>query len=270
MGIDWSKALSEGFRFGFHPKRWLQFFILDAVFLSAILSAVYFNISDIIYIISSLSTEADRFLIMNLVNYILLPVFVFIVWFLVRIWMQGAIIYQGWKAKNSEIGKSWRFACKKYPSLFLAMLIITLISTLVSMIPYIGFILAIVVPLIFYFALQAIIIRNIGFYEGLEDSYRIFRKHPFEVILIWLVIMVVNIVIFGIFALPFAYLLLMNIFYMAQNTGIASIILIFREQMLFFVTAGLILLVGISITTSFTLKAQVEFYLQLRKRFRIF
>jgi len=270
MKIDWSKALGDGLRFGFHPKRWLQLFVVDAVFLSLILYAIYSNLSDMIYIISSLGIAADRFLIMSLLNYILIPVFVFIVWFLVRIWMQGSIIYQGWKTKDSEIGKSWRFACRKYPSLLLALLIITLVSVLVSMIPYIGFILAIVISWIFYFALQAIIIRNIGFYEGLEDSYKIFRKHPFEVIVIWLVILIVNIVIFGIFALPFAYLLLANIFYLAQTTGLASLLLMLKEQMLFFVTAGLILLIGISITTAFTLKAQVEFYLQLRKRFRIF
>ncbi|NIO22396.1 MAG: hypothetical protein GTN38_00020 [Candidatus Aenigmarchaeota archaeon] len=269
MRIDWSKALSEGLRFGFHPKRWLQLLVVDAVFVSVIISSIYLNLSDIVYIISSMRTGADRFLVMSLLNYILIPVFVFIVWFLVRIWMQGSIIYQGWKTKDSEIGKSWRFACRKYPSLFLAILIITLVSMLVSVIPYMGWVLAIVVSWIFYFALQAVIIRNVGFYEGLEDSYKIFRKNPFEVIIIWLIVLIVNIVIFGIFALPFAYLLLTNLFYLAQNTGIASIILMFREQVILFATSGLILLMGISIATTFTLKAQVEFYLQLRKRFRI-
>jgi hypothetical protein len=270
MKVDWSKALGDGLRFGFHPKRWLQLFAVDAVFISLILYAIYFNLSDMIYIFSSLSAGADGFLILSLLKYIWIPVLIFAVWRLVRIWIDGAIIYQGWKTKDSEIGKSWRFACRKYPSLLLALLIITLVSGLVLIIPYIGFILAIVISWIFYFALQAIIIRNIGFYEGLEDSYRIFRKHPFEVIVIWLAILIVNIVIFGIFALPFAYLLLTNIFYLAQTTGLASLLLMLKEQVVFFVASGLILLIGISITTAFTLKAKAEFYLQLRKRFRIF
>jgi len=270
MKIDWSKALGEGLKFGFHPKRWFQLFVVDVFFISIIFYAIYLSISDIIYIISSLGAGADRFLFFSLLNYILIPAVVFIIWFLVRIWINGSIIYQSWKTQNKEIVKSWRYSCKKYPSLFLAILIITLIAMLVSIVPYIGWILSIIVSLVFYFALQVIIIRNTGFYEGLDDSYKIFRKNPFEVIIIWLIILIVNIVIFGVFALPFASFLLSNIFYLAQNTGVASLILMFKERMLFFVISGLILFVGISIAGAFTFKAQVEFYLQLKKRFRIF
>lgn len=270
MRVNWSKPLSEGLKFGFHPKRWLQLLVVDVFFLSIIFSAIYLNLSDMVYLISSLSTGADRFLIMNLLSYIWIPVVVFILWIIVRIWMNGSIVYQSWKPQDREIGKSWRYACRKYPSMLVAIVIITLLAMLFSVIPYIGWVLSIIISWIFYFTIQAIIIRNRGFYEGLVDSYDIFRKNPFEVIIIWLIIAVINIVIFSVFAFPMASLLFVNIFYLTETAGVASLFLLLKEQMVFFVISGLILLIGISIATAFSLKAQVEFYLQLKKRFRIF
>ncbi|NIO21444.1 MAG: hypothetical protein GTN76_12065 [Candidatus Aenigmarchaeota archaeon] len=270
MKINWSKPLGDGIKFGFHPKRWLQLLVVDIVFLSVILSVFYFSLSDIAYVISSMGTEAGRFLALSLLSYIWIPILVFFLWFLVRIWMQGAIVYQSWKTKDKEIGKSWRYACRKYPSILVAIIIVALISILFSIVPYVGWILSIIISWIFYFALQAIIIRNTGFYEGLDDSYKIFRKNAFEVIIIWLLIVIVNIVIVAIFALPFVSLLFANLFYLAKTTGVGSIFLMFRDQMALFVTSGLILFIGVSISTAFTMKAQVEFYLQFKKRFRIF
>lgn len=270
MKINWSKPLSEGIKFGLHPKRWLQLFVVDIVFLSVVVSLIYFSLSDIAYIISSMRTEAGKFLLFDLFNYIWLPIIVFLLWFIVRLWMKGSIIYQSWKTKSSEIGKSWNYSCKKYPSLLVAVVITTLLSFLVSLIPYMGWLLTVVISWLFYFALQSIIIKNLDFYGGLEDSYKIFKKNPFEVIVIWLLIGIVNIVIVSIFALPFAFLMLANVYYLAKTTGIASILLMFKEQISLFLASGLIFLVGISISAAFTLKAQVEFYLQLKKRFRIF
>lgn len=270
MKMNWSKPLSEGLKFGFHPKRWFQIFIIDAIFLSIILSAIYFNISNITYIVSSLRTVADRFLILTLLNYILIPAAIFIIWFLVRIWINGSIIYQSWKTKDSEIRNSWGYSCKKYPSLFLAILIISLLSILFSIIPYIGWFLVIIISWIFYFALQSIIIKKKGFYEGLSDSYGIFTKNPLEVIVIWLVITILSGVIVGIFAVPLISILFLNIFYLIQTAGISSVILLFKEQIVLLTISGLIFLIGTSITTAFSMKAQVEFYLQFKKRFRIF
>ena len=270
MRINWSKALGDGLKFGFHPQRWLQLLVVDVFFLSVIFSFVYLNLSDIFYLFSSLSTGADRFLVMSLLSYIWIPVVFFILWFIVRIWMNGSIVYQSWKTKGSEIGKSWRYACRKYPSMLFAIVIITLLATLFSMIPYIGWMLSIIISWIFFFTVQAIIIRNTGFYDGLVDSYEIFRKNPFEVIVIWLITAIISVVIFSIFALPMASLLFVNVLYLTETAGIASLFLLLKEQMVFFVISGLILLIGISVATAFTLKAQVEFYLQLKKRFRVF
>jgi hypothetical protein len=270
MRINWSKPLSEGLKFGFYPHRWLQLFAVDLVFVSLIISLVYSSLSDIAYIISSMKTETGRFLVLSLLSYIWIPIIILILWFIVRIWINGAIIHQSWKTKNSEIGKSWRYACRKYPSLLVAIIIIGLLSILVSIVPYVGWILTIVFSWIFYFTLQSIMIRSRGFYEGLDDSYKIFMKNPFEVIVIWLIIAIVNVVIIGIFALPLASLLLANIFYLANASGVASLLLMFKDQLAFFLISGLLFLIGVSIATAFSLKAQVEFYLQLRKRFRIF
>jgi hypothetical protein len=267
MKINWGKTILEGLKFGFHPKRWLQIFGIDLIFISLILISILSNLSDIFFILSEL--EQSPFMIGSLLGYLMIPFILFVIWILVRLWMEGSIIYQSWKTKNSEIQKSWTYACKKYPSLLVAQIIIIILVGLVSMIPYAGWLMGIVITWILFFTFQIIIIKNSGFYEGLSGSYSIFKKNPLEIIIMWLLIAIISSLISIVFAIPLIAMFLGFVFTASEIVPLGFVALI-RSQLALLIIGGYIFFIGTSIAKSFSLKTQVGFYLQIKKRFKLF
>jgi hypothetical protein len=206
MAVNYGRALSRGFRFMFVPKRWLPFFILDILFFSAIFSFMLSNLPTIMNFITELNANPMAFA--SLFGYGAIIIAGFIVWGLIRIWVQGAVIYQSYREK--EFNSSWKISCRKYFSMLAAIVVVGAISFVVTMalglIPFIGgalsFIASIVISMMFFFFLQGILINNMGFYRTLKNTYSIFTKKPFEVFIMWLVITVLSIIIVGIFSIP--------------------------------------------------------------------
>lgn len=274
--VDYGKAISRGLRFGVNPKRWLQFFILDLIFLGIGFSIMLPNLSALSSLISGSQDMAN---IMGMAGAAASIFAVFIVWILLRIWFAGSIVHQSDKEKE-KIGKSFRIACGKYPSIFMATLIVAIIGVVVGMIPYyVGFILSIIVSWMFFFIIQGIMVSKLGFSGTLKNSYRMFRNKPLQVFLAWLLISIITGVIYLIFTLPAMAMMfsVMMPYFGAMAIGgqaaapelMASLSQIIQTNMTGLIVVGIIAMMGLSIATTFALKAQTEFYNQLKKKFKI-
>jgi uncharacterized membrane protein len=187
---------------------------------------------------------------------------------LIRFWITGSMIHQS--HKENEYKKSFSFGARKYPSILAIMIIMGILGFATSVIPLVGWLLSIIVSLVFFFAMQVVIVNNKSFSDGLSKSYNIFRKNAFDVLLSWLLLAVISIAIMIIFALPM-FALFFNV---AQLSGSAAasqeaitsyIIGLSQAYLPVLLIVGACFVVGIAISTVFSLKAQTEIYLKVKK-----
>jgi hypothetical protein len=323
---DYWKALEKGISFGINPRRWLQFFILHAVFFCIGLSIAFPMLAEIVQIIAT--NPQNMMAMLSVAGSALSLIAVFIVWALASLWLSGAMVHQSHKEKDS-IGRSLGVSGRGYVSMLLAMIIVGLISAAVGVVPVIGTVLVFMFSAIFFFILQGVILSNLGFASSIENSWDIFRKNinkfrasfrsgPFvlwlilvlvlaavsagaamsawmlapvallgwisaslmvtliiysRIFRIYVILAIVSFIIFGIFMIPaamlfFAYFgtqFLAPAAYTGERfTGV--LVQAMESGMAYFIVSGAVAIVGISISQAFALKAQTEFYKQLKKK----
>jgi hypothetical protein len=268
MKIDYSGSLMKAMRFCILPKRWLPFFVIDLSFASVALIALVANMPYFIYFLSGLE---DLSMLGPALNLLLSLMLLFAGWILLNIWITGSLIHQSYKEK--EFGQSWSMAGKKYLSLLGVAAITAIISLIVGVIPYIGWLISIFVGLVFYFGLQSVMVKGNGFMAALKDSMDIFRKHPFKVFLAWLVVSALSLLILLVFAIPVLALLFNMIIDLSSLAGteagaavLMNLMFAVQNQMPQMLITGAIALIGMAITRTFALKAQTEFYNQFKKK----
>ncbi|MEM5812571.1 MAG: hypothetical protein QW286_02520 [Candidatus Aenigmatarchaeota archaeon] len=271
MSVDFLQAFKRAIAFCIEPKRWLPFFIIDLAFISAALFLIFQNMEYFIYII--MAAESPEMLV-PLVNTLLTIIGLFIGWVLVTLWVTGAVIHQSYKEK--EFAKSWGVSAGRYLSLLGVLMITGIISFAVSMIPYVGWIIAILFSLVFLFTLQSVVISKSGIISAIRDSWKIFRKKPFHVFLMWLIISAFSLILLLVFALPLLALTIKTFWNVLGIYGgsfktidagsLVSLAIAVKNQLSLFILSGAILLVGLAIVRAFSLKAQTEFYLQIKKK----
>lgn len=268
---SYGKVLGDSLKFGFSPKRWLPFFVLDSVFLFSFLAIALANFGELMNLMMTLATSPMAG--MSLAGYALLLIAGFIVWFLLRLWITGAVVHQA--ANPKEFGKSWKVSRQRFLSLLAVTIIVGVISAIVSMVPFIGWIFAIVVGLIFFLVVPSVVVKKMPFDRSMVDSYNIFRKRPLSVFLMWLAIAIVSLIIMMVFFLP----TLAAVWgYTAPFIGqvessniVALAVISMLNNIWVLVLCGIVVLLGMAVTTAFSLKAQTEFYLQMKaKKFGVF
>lgn len=273
--VDYAKALRKGINFGIEPKRWLQFFIVDIVFMLIAIGIGFTTIPQLLALMQSAPQSIESAMTLaSLAGYF---VVLFVVWILIRLWLAGSMVRQSVKERET-VSKSLKFSAKKYVSILLATIIVAVISIAVGIVPYVGWIFSIIVALVFFFFMQGIVVDNLGFATTLESSWKIFKKKPLQVFVAWLLITIVTLAIYFIFSIPAGAILLwvvmpiipsgaanlpqnefFNLLMQALQTNPAAVII------------GLaILLIGFAVATTFALKAQTEFYQEFKKKFKWF
>ena len=271
MKIDYADALKSGLKFCIQPKRWLPFFITDLAFASVGLIVLLSNIDSLLYFLSGLENPVYMGPALGI---FLSLIGLFAGWVLINIWINGAVIHQSLKEK--EFDKSWRVSKSKYLSLLAVGVITTFISIcgniIFGAIPYAGgaltIVFSILVAIIFFFPYQSVIVKGNGFYKALEDSVKIFKRMPFTISVAWLMITVISFILALAFAIPLLALVLRTFLEAsAGGTVSAAMSMIFSIQadLTMFIVAGIIFLLGMAIVRAFSLKAQTEFYLQIKK-----
>ena len=208
MKIKWVDALKKGFRFSVNPRFWLPVFVCDFVFFIIGLLFVLYKETEIITVMNAINTGPAG---MASAGGVLSSLtFIFAAWVLIRLWIQGALIRLSQKENNYI--DSFKFSFSRYHHLLAATLIIGLFSFVVGLVPYLGTLFSFVISIIFFFVYPGIIIKKLGFWPALQDSYNMLMKHvrKFRIDMketlfrVWLIILIVSLVAtaFGIYMAP--------------------------------------------------------------------
>jgi hypothetical protein len=266
MRIDYADALKKGLKFCVQPKRWLPFFIVDIVFVSVAFMLFVPNMSYLFYLMAGIE---DPTVLAPMSGIFLTLIVLFVIWMLISIWIQGAVIHQS--VKEKEFRNSWGAAGRRYVSLLGVVVITAVLGFAVSPVPYIGLLFAIFIGLLFFFAMQSVIVKGNSITGAVRDTTNIFVKQPFKVFLMWLLISIISILIVAAFAMPL-FAVFASIMADVLVTGgavsaaaLMGMLLALQSQMGVFIVTGIILLAGLAISRAFAIKAQTEFYMQVKK-----
>lgn len=257
--VKYWETFVNALKFGFNPKRWLPLFILDAVLLSIVALFLVYGFG---IFLSVLTSTGSAPILTSLITLTVPLIVIVTIDTLLKIWIDGAIIHQANKEKEFE--KSWNIALNRYPRLFLVVFVIVILSLLVSMVPFVGFIFIIIISLILFFPLQAVMVDDKKTMDSLKKSWKIFKKKPLSVFIIWLIIAIIGSgVITTVFMLPLLNFLFAQIG--AQTTGnFVELMLVLVNNIQEAFIYAVVFLVGVSIARAFQLKAQTDFYKQLK------
>lgn len=264
---SFGNIILDSLKFSIQPKRWLQFFVIDAIFLLAIIALFVGNMTPMMDLLLTATTSVAA--ATSIVGYFLLLLVGFIIWSFVKLYFVGAIVHQSSSPKE-KIGKSLEVSKQRYLSLLAVSIVIGLITTAVSIVPLIGWILAIIVGLIFFFVVPSVIVKKLSFDNSMRDSYQIFKKKKVDVFFIWLATAIIGIVIVGIFAIPGLFVILGVVAplvgQLSATTMLSIVMINLLTNIWILVGAAFILLVGLSISNVFVLKATTDFYLEIKKK----
>jgi len=264
--VNYGKVLGGSLKFSVAPKRWVPLFALDAVFFTSALAYIIANIFMFKSIVGS--GGGGLAVVSTLIGAFLVLFAGFIIWMLLRLYVSGAIIHQS--AKPKEFNKSWTVSRQRYLSLLAVVILISALSFIVGMVLYIGWILSIIVSIVFLFSIPVVVVKRMSFDDALREGYKIFRKKPGEVFLAWLLITIVSGIIVLIFFTPMvlaAWSVFMPILIGAGGNAAGLLALISNGWSL--VPFGLVCLVGLAITNVFALCAVTRFYPEFKKKWRI-
>jgi len=260
--VDYGKTIGDAFRFSIQPKKWLYFFILDSAVLSVLFAYVLLNTSALSELMSSDATFS------SFVTLAAGALTLFAVWVLVRIYIIGALIHQSVNPRETK--QSWAVSRQKYLSLLLVVLIVLLVTQLTAMVPYVGWIISILTGLMLFFAMPATVIGRMGAADALRTSFSLFREKLSDVVIAWLLISIISSVINLLLALPLiaAALMMMLPYLLNLETigGMGQVLSLLISNSWSLVPALLVFLAGFAISNVFTIHAQCNVYLQLKKR----
>ena len=261
--LNWAGGIKKALQFSITPKRMLPFFILDLVTAFVFISIFTSSAVSLAMFYPQLSTIE--------VTYMYILAFaVLIAWFLLNILITGALIYQG--SRPAEFRKSWSVSCRRYPRLLAAMIVVGLASTAVSLVPFIGTLFVMVVAMIFLFVNQFVILTDHGFSDSLSGSVKLFRYKFLGVFITWLLNVMISGLIIIIFSLPLILTVFSYIIPYITQYGVDEGLPIGLMFMLFYVdktllyAEGALLLLGLSISKTFSLKFLTEIYLKMQKK----
>jgi len=265
--VNYGKVLGDSLKFSVAPKRWVPLFALDAVFFTSALAYIIANIFMFKSIVGS--GGGGLAVVSTLIGAFLVLFAVFIIWMLLRIYVAGAIVHQSVKPK--EFNKSWAVARQRYLSLLAVVILISVLSLIVGMVPYIGWVLSIIVSIAFLFSIPVVVVRKVSFDDALREGYKIFRKKPGEVFLVWLLITIVSGIIVVIFFTP-VILSAWGVFMPMAISGGGNFAVLSElvSKGWYLLPSGLVFLVGLAITNVFALCATTRFYPEFKKKWRIF
>ncbi len=264
---DYGNILAKSLKFSLHPKRWLQFFIIDAIFFAILAQLVLSNLPNFVALLAS--AEVGMAVAVSVISFIGTMIAVSVVFWLVRMWIQGAVIQQSANEK-AKISGSFKYGLRRYISLLLATIIVAIIGSAVSLVPVAGTVLMLIVSIILVFAAQGVMVSKLGFVDALKGAHAMFRRRPGSVFLAWLATTLVSLIITCIFLLPafvvFGAVLLPVIVGAGTDASFVTLIAAVMQNIGLLAVVGLIFLVGSSIAATFGIKALTEFYVTWKKK----
>jgi hypothetical protein len=261
--VEWAEAVKSGLRFSVSPKRFLPFLLSDLA--ASLILLILIGSMSLEELMLGASLEAS--LPPEVMHLVLMFSLAYSAWVILDLWISGSVICQS--SRPDEFKESWWVALRRLPSMVVALIVVSVISFVASLIPYVELLMAVIVSLLFLFVNQIIILDGRGFYGALLGSVKTFRRKGISVFLTWLLSMIFVMIIVGIFTLPL--LVSFATIVGPQETVeqiLSQLISGSADPMLY--ASLVLLLAGVSISKVFGLRFMTDIYLQLKKKRWIF
>lgn len=266
--VEHGKIISSGLKFCIEPKRWLPFFAIDSIVL--MLAGMYLisnvNVFSEFAAANTGGVPPNIALVTGTASVLII---LGIVWFFARLYIKGALIYQSFKPK--DFNKSFDVSKERFFTLLAIAIIMSVISGLAGMFPYVGWIVSVLVALMFFFAMPIAVIKKRKFDDSLSESVEIFRKRAADVFVSWLLMVIVSGVIVFIFAIPALITMfnsIMPVIIAAQGNNISGILLLNSLiANIWILIPGIVLFVlGSSLSDVYNTHVQTNYYSEFKKK----
>jgi len=256
------KSIQEAFSFALSPKRVAIFFALDLLILFS-LSYFFSSLFSVYQITSGVA---------NFLTSLSLFIVVMIFTFFISFWIQGALIDQArYFPKDKPLEESFKYSSSRYLPLLGAAILLGIISFIASIIPFIGFILVVLISLIFFFLQAIIVIDKNGIIDSFKRSYQIFMKRGLTVLGAWLASSLIFFVIILVAGIPLLAMLIGTFLEFIVGSGAPSAQVvppvtfdIVRSPL--FQISLVIFALGLAFASVFMIGVQARLYINLTKK----
>ena len=131
-----------------------------------------------------------------------------LVYLLFSVYQRGVVIHNIGSTMREEpkpYRESLNMGFSRYPSLFIATLLLTILSTLLGSVENIGLFLVLIVLCIFWVTSQGIVLDKLGFVEGFKRSYEYLRNYSSPYIIVYLITLILSSIISAIGLIPIGF-----------------------------------------------------------------
>jgi hypothetical protein len=256
MKVKYGEAVANGLKYGIMPDRVAVYF----VFMTAYMTMIFYPLYRMFGAIGSGNVGG----ILNWVGVMLVGL---IVGILLLVWIDLALV-RGYVTRNKK-GSLWKaFGEVKgmYWRMVAVMLVVALISGLLGMIPYIGWIFSFVLGWIFLFVTQFVVIGKKKFGKVFSASWNNFKNNTGDTILTWLVSVLVVIGIMFVFLIPVLIIFLGKFMSFIVEENFEGMMSAMLAEPGVLILTGVIAMVGFAISGVFSIGMITDAYMQLHKK----
>lgn len=166
-------------------------------------------------------------------------------------------------ASRKSLSNSASFAKSVYLKFLAGMIVLIIIHMLLGLVPFIGFILTIIVSIALFTLQPGLVLGRHGVFQSFSASYSAFKRNKLAVFTAFVIMVAIELAIVFIFAIPFIATGLLTVF-SAAGTGQLTAAVASKLPLL--AVTGVIMAVGFALATLFATGFQTDVYLQLSKK----
>ncbi|MBI4162097.1 MAG: hypothetical protein HY513_00310 [Candidatus Aenigmarchaeota archaeon] len=264
MKSDFGKTISSAIKYSAVPKRMLPFFILLLPYIAALILFLD-NAGVIIQAFLTRNIGSIASLLGFALGFVILAVIIG----LMTLWLNTLVVENSkryWQGSTKRLLSEERKAVKgTFLNAFIGTVAVAVISMIVSMIPFVGWLLGIIIGLMFFAYLPASVLNRTN---GLKESYEIFMENKLETFAFWIVLAVISLVFIAIALIP-ALIALMAaaggalFTALAAGSGFTGVFAAIKSHLVIVAIGGIISAFLFSFVTLFDTSAKTMYYLQM-------
>jgi len=270
MSIDLGKIIGTAFRYAFSVNRILPYFIIN-LFIFVGIIILLTSAVNIIPIMMQTGTPTMMYAGQFIAS-VLLFIIAIVIISLVKILVDSAVAdnsRQFWAGKDRFLSSSYDIAKKKYLSVLGAVLIVGIITILISMIPFVGWLISMILGIMFMFVIQSVIIGGKNATKSLSDSYNVFKKNVLNTLIFWILMFIIIITFFILAIIPVMIAAIPAVMaFVASGGNFMSIIPLLQQNMNWIIIGGVIGCAILAYIEVFSQSAMSFFYISAKKKGR--
>lgn len=255
--VDYGAAVSRAWGYAANAKR-------IAVLAAFMLAGALFVLVPIYMMFKSITSAAELLNVLMFVSTFAVSMLYVVLGIIIAalIFTFANLLFIHNYANQKSLSQSASAVKSVYLTFLAASIIVGAISFVAMAIPFVGFIIAIILGLMFFFLAQEIVVGRSGLSAGMSNSYKLFRKSWVDTIITLVLTAILGMIIIVIFAIPLMVAGFSTVA-SAQSTGFAAAV---KGNLLVLAITGLIALAGAALTVLFTDSIKTDVYMQLKKR----